>query len=257
MTQSDTSADGTPLIAHLVELRRRVMVAVAAWLLAFIGCYLLIEPIYGFLVEPLAQSFAGAEQRRLIYTSLTETFFTYIKLALYAGLIVAFSVVATQAYLFLAPGLYKNEKGVLLPYLIAGPLLFFAGAAMAYYGVMPVAWEFFISFEAPRGGAGLPIELEAKVSEYLSLVIQIIFAFGLSFQLPIILTLMVRTGMLKTQTLRTGRKYAVVILLIAAATLTPPDIISQIGLFLPLYLLYEMSILACGAIEKKRAAASS
>lgn len=248
---SEESLRSQPLVEHLIELKRRVLIAGAAWLIALVGCYLAIEEIYAFLVEPLAQSFEGHEQRRLIYTSLTETFFTYIKLACYAGLFVAFPVVALQFYLFLAPGLYKNEKGVLAPYLVLSPMLFITGAALAYYFVMPLAWRFFIGFEAPGESMGLPIQLEAKVSEYLSIVIQLIFAFGLAFQLPIALTLMARMGLVKTETLERGRKYAVVIIITAAAILTPPDIISQIALFFPLYLLYEISIITCRLMEKK------
>lgn len=239
-----------PLIEHLIELKRRVIIAGAAWMVAVLGCYLVIEPIYAFLVEPLAAAFDG-EQRRLIYTSLTETFFTYMKLACYSGLFVAFPVIAVQFYLFLAPGLYKRERGVLAPYLIISPLLFVAGAALAYYGVMPMAWKFFVGFEGASGA--LPIQLEAKVSEYLSIVIQIIFAFGLAFQMPIALTLLTRMGTLKAETLANGRKYAVVILLTVAAVLTPPDVLSQIALFIPLYMLYELSIISCRMIEKKHA----
>lgn len=237
-----------PIIEHLIELKRRIIIAGGAWLLAVVGCYLAIEPIYGFLVEPLAGAFEG-EQRRLIYTSLTETFFTYIKLACYSGLFVAFPVVAVQFYLFLAPGLYKKEKRVLAPYLILSPLLFVAGAALAYYLVMPMAWKFFIGFEG-QGGA-LPIQLEAKVSEYLSIVIQLIFAFGLAFQLPIALTLMARMGMVRSATLAGGRKYAVVVIITAAAILTPPDVISQIALFIPLYMLYELSIVTARSMERR------
>lgn len=246
------SGQAMPIVAHLVELKKRVMISAAAWLVAFIGCYYLVDHIYAFLVEPLAQSFSGDAQRRLIYTSLTETFFTYLSLSFISAIFVAFPVIAAQFYLFLAPGLYKREKYVLLPYLVLSPVLFFAGAALAYYFVMPAAWQFFIGFETGGEGLGMPIQLEAKVGEYLSLVTQIIFAFGLSFQLPILLTLLVRTGMTSTQTLRKGRKYAVVILLVAAGVLTPPDVISQIALFIPLYLLYEMSIIACASIERKR-----
>jgi sec-independent protein translocase protein TatC len=243
---SDLSSQ--PLIEHLTELKRRVIIAGAAWLIALIVCYLAIEEIYAFLVEPLAHAFDGAD-RRLIYTSLTETFFTYIKLACYSGLFLAFPVVAHQFYLFLAPGLYKNEKHVLAPYLILSPLLFLAGAALAYYFVMPLAWAFFIGFEGLAGE--MKIQLEAKVSEYLSIVIQLIFAFGLAFQLPIALTLMARVGLVRATTLGKGRKYAVVGIITAAALLTPPDVISQIALFIPLYLLYELSIFSCRMMEKK------
>jgi sec-independent protein translocase protein TatC len=250
---ADLRGQASPVIEHLIELKRRVVISALAWLVAFIGCYTVVDDIYAFLVEPLAQSFAAdGEQRRLIYTSLTETFMTYISLAFTSAIFVAFPVLATQFYLFLAPGLYKKEKRVLLPYLLLSPILFFAGAAMAYYVVMPTAWQFFISFEAPGGAGEMPIQLEAKVGEYLGLVTQIIFAFGLAFQLPIALTLAVRTGMTSTASLRKWRKYAVVVLLIAAAILTPPDVLSQISLFIPLYLLYELAIIACGVIEMKK-----
>ncbi|MCI5050377.1 MAG: twin-arginine translocase subunit TatC [Rickettsiales bacterium] len=253
MTDSaeDMDASRAPLIEHLIELKHRVTIMVIAWVIAFGGCYYVVDEIYAFLVSPLADSFASGEQRRLIYTSLTETFFTYLRLACYSAFFVAFPIIAAQFYLFLAPGLYKNEKFVLAPYLIISPILFFAGAALAYFYVLPMAWQFFIGFETGQGPHGLPIQLEAKVSEYLSLVIQIIVAFGLSFQLPVALTLLARVGMVRTKTLKKSRKYAVVIMITAAAILTPPDVISQIALFIPLYLLYEISILLCHSMEAK------
>lgn len=250
-------ASRAPLLAHLLELKTRLTRVVVVWVIASCLGYLVVEPVYQFLVHPLAEAFPDPGSRRLIYTSLAETFITYVKLSCFIGLMVSFPFIASQVYLFLAPGLYKREKKVLLPYLIGGPVLFFAGAALAYYFVMPMAWEFFASFETKPGPGGMAIMLEAKVSEYMSLVLHVIIAFGLSFQLPILLTLLVRVGLVKTATLTKGRRYAVVILLTAAAFLTPPDVLSQILLFIPLYLLYELAIIGCKRIDKARAAAKT
>lgn len=244
-------ADTAPLLTHLIELRNRLMRAVAVWIVASACCYLFAEDIYRFLVQPLADAFAG-EERRLIATSLTETFITYLKLAIYGGFFVAFPYMATEVYLFIAPGLYRREKRAVVPYLVAAPLLFIAGAALAYYFVMPKAWAFFISFESPHLGEGLPLVLETKVSEYLSLVMQIVLAFGLSFQLPVVLTLLVRIGLLTVEQLTKGRRYMIVILASIAAVITPPDVLSQILLLIPLYTLYELSILVCRHIERHR-----
>lgn len=248
---SNPEAAKAPLIEHFTEFRRRLWISCVSLVIAFALAYIVKEEVYAFLVEPLAASFENNSSRRLIYTKLTEAFFTYVKLSFYAGLFLAFPVIATQLYLFVAPGLYKKEKHVLLPYLILSPLLFIAGAALAYYGVFPLAWQFFVSFETGAAPAGLPIQLEAKVNEYLSLVIQIIFAFGLTFQLPIFLTMLIRVGLLETDTLKSGRKYAVIIIAVMAALLTPQDIISMIILFIPLYLFYEMAILIGGAVQPK------
>jgi sec-independent protein translocase protein TatC len=243
----------TPLITHLLELRTRLMRVGLAWIVATILCYLFAADIYQFFLQPLAAAFGENSSHRLIATSLPETFVTYLKLALYGGFFVAFPVIATQVYLFIAPGLFKHEKRTIMPYLIAAPFLFFMGAAMAYFYVMPKAWEFFLSFEIPRGQGAVPLVVEAKVSEYIGLVMHIVLAFGLSFQLPVVLTLLIRFGLMSTATLARGRRYAVVILLTIAAFITPPDILSQILLFIPLYALYELSILLGRAIEKKRA----
>lgn len=253
-TEQHIEASRAPLLAHLLELKTRITRIVVVWVVASCLGYLVVEPVYQFLVQPLAEAFPDSESRRLIYTSLAETFITYVKLSCFIGLLVAFPYIASQIYLFLAPGLYKREKKVLLPYLIGGPVLFFAGAALAYFFVMPMAWKFFAGFESKAAAGGMAIMLEAKVSEYLSLVLHVILAFGLAFQLPIVLTLLVRVGLVKTTTLTRGRRYAVVILLTAAAFLTPPDVLSQILLFIPLYLLYELAIIGCKRIDKTRAA---
>jgi sec-independent protein translocase protein TatC len=236
-----------PMIAHLLELRRRLLNCVAAFLLATIGCYMLAPGVYGFLVQPLAEAFPDPAQRRLIYTGLTEAFVTYLRLAVFAGFFVSFPVIASQVYLFAAPGLYKKERRALIPYLVAAPVLFTSGAAFAYYFIFPAAWKFFLGFETTDAG-GLPIQLEARVSDYLSLVMHLIMAFGLSFQLPVVLVLLVRSGVISVAQLRKGRRYAVVIIVTVAAFITPPDLFSQIALSVPLYLLYEASILFCRSI---------
>lgn len=243
----------TPLITHLLELRGRVVRAGAVWIVTTILCYFFAADIYQFFLRPFAAVLGDDSSHRLISTSLTETFVTYIKLAIYGGFFVAFPYIATEIYLFVAPGLFKHERRMLAPYLILAPILFFIGAAFAYCFVMPKAWEFFLSFEIPRGEGALPLVLEAKVSEYLGLVMHIVLAFGLAFQLPILLTLLIRVGVLQTASLAKGRRYAVVILLTIAAFITPPDILSQILLFIPLYALYELSIIVGRMIEKSRA----
>ncbi len=242
-----------PLIAHLIELRRRLVISMLAFLAASVGCYFFAGHIYAFLVRPLAEAFANPEQRRLIYTGLTEAFVSYMRLSVFAGFFVAFPVIAAQLYLFLAPGLYKTERRALIPYLAAAPLLFLAGAAFAYYFIFPAAWHFFLSFEAPAAAGTLPIQLEAKVSDYLTIVMHLMIAFGLSFQLPIILVLLVRSGAVSVDTLRRGRRYAIVIIVAIAAVITPPDVFSQIALSVPLYLLYELSIFLCRNLRKAEA----
>ncbi len=244
--------DESPLIHHLLELRNRVMRAGAAWIVATCICYLFAADIYQFFLRPLASAFGNDESHKLIATGLPETFVTYIKLAIYGGFFAAFPYIAAEMYLFIAPGLFKHEKRVIAPYLVLAPLLFFIGAAMAYYLVMPKAFAFFLSFETSAGEGNVPIMVEAKVSEYLGLVMHIVLAFGLAFQLPIILTLLIRFGLLQVATLARGRRYAVVILLSIAAVITPPDILSQILLFIPLYALYEVSILVGRMIERRR-----
>jgi sec-independent protein translocase protein TatC len=245
-----------PLIEHLIELRKRLLYSIVALVVAFIGCYFVAEDIYDFLVRPLADLMAGQEGRRLIYTGLHEAFFTYLKVAFFGAVVIAFPIVAGQLWAFIAPGLYKNEKRAFLPFLVASPVLFTLGAALVYYLIFPLAWRFFLSFETAGGEGTLPIQLEAKVNEYLSLVMKLIFAFGLSFQLPVILILMARVGLVTSEGLARRRKYAIVVTFLVAAFLTPPDLISQVGLGLPILLLYEGSILAIKLVERKRRAAA-
>ena len=253
----DDEAARAPLIEHLIEFRKRLMVVFIAWIIGFAVAYLFKTQTYGFLIQPLIEAYGGeqaAQTRRLIYTSLPETFFTYMRLSLFVGFCMAFPVIAQQFYGFVAPGLYKHEKRVVVPYLLISPLLFFAGMALVYYYVFPLAWKFFIGFEQLNSSGELPIAvvLEAKVSDYLSLVMQMLIAFGLAFQLPVVLTLLARAGMVRADNLAKTRKFALVGIVTVAAIFTPPDVISQVALAVPLLLLYELSIVSCRLIEKEQ-----
>ncbi|MPZ12176.1 MAG: twin-arginine translocase subunit TatC [Kiloniellaceae bacterium] len=250
-----------PLLDHLIELRQRLLYSVVALLVTFIVAFYFAQPIFAYLAQPLADVMLehgiAEHQRRLIFTALTEVFFTYVKVAFFTAAFVCFPLFLVQFWLFVAPGLYKHEKSALAPFLAATPFLFFLGGALVYYVIFPFAATFFIGFEVPATENSLPIQLEPKVNEYLSLLMQLIFAFGLCFQLPVVMTLLARVGLVTSKGMAAKRKYAIVGVFIVAAIFTPPDPLSQLSLAVPIVILYEISILLARMVEKKRAAAAA
>ncbi len=255
MTQRDEELEEgkMPLLDHLIELRKRLLYSALALLIAFAPSWYFSKDIYNFLAQPLADALGQATGRHLIFTDLTEAFFTDLRVAFWAAFCLAFPIIASQIWMFVAPGLYKQERRAFLPYIMATPILFIMGGSLVYYVIFPVAWRFFLSFESPGGNGSLPIEIEPKVSEYLTLVMRLMLAFGLAFQLPVLLTLMARVGLITSEWLAKQRRYAVVLVFVVAAVLTPPDIFSQVSLAVPLLILFEISIWSCKLVEKQRA----
>lgn len=254
---ADTDDKPQPLIEHLIELRQRLMWAVGAFFIAFLVCFFFAKPLFNLLVVPFqwAVEWAGLSGRQveLIYTAPQEFFFTQIKIGMFGGLVLAFPMIAAQVYKFVAPGLYKNERAAFLPFLVASPLLFLLGGALVYFFFTPMVMWFFLAMEQTGDGGEVAIQLLPRVSEYLGLIMTLIFAFGLVFQLPVVTTLMVRAGLLTAEGLVEKRKYAIVAAFVAAAVLTPPDPVSQIGLAIPTILLYEISIYLARRIDRQRA----
>lgn len=249
----DLDLSRAPLLAHLLELRRRLLICLALFAVAFGVSYLFADPLYRFLMQPLVDIVGVSSGRRMIFTGLHEAFLTQLKLAFVSALFFTLPLALIQVWKFIAPGLYQHERNYLRILFGLTPILFVTGAALAYYVVFPLAWEFFLSFEAPAMAGSLPVELEARVSEYLGLVIRLILAFGLAFELPVVLLLLARTGAVTADSLARNRRYAIVAIFATAALITPPDLISQIALGTPVWLLYEFSVVLIRLLDRQTA----
>ncbi|MSP83975.1 MAG: twin-arginine translocase subunit TatC [Alphaproteobacteria bacterium] len=248
-----------PLLDHLIDLRKRLVYSAIALIVTFVAAFFVAGPIFDFLAKPLYAAFArvGQPDARMIFTGPAEFFFTQVKVAFFSAVCVSFPLIAHQIWMFVAPGLYRKEKLAALPFMVVGPALFLLGASVVYYLFYPLALDFFLTFQEPGGDGQLAIELETRVSEYFSLLLALLLAFGAAFQMPLIITLLAKVGFVDSTQLKEARKYAIVGAFILAAILTPPDPFSQIGLALPLILLYEISILCARVVERKRARAES
>ncbi|HEY5237824.1 MAG TPA: twin-arginine translocase subunit TatC [Rhizomicrobium sp.] len=249
--KAEMEASKAPLLDHLIELRKRLIHAIIAFLICFGICFAFAKQIYAFLTAPLAHALGAGHH--MIYTALYETFFTYVKVGMFAGLCLAFPIIAAQIWMFVAPGLYKHERRAFLPFLLATPVLFAIGAAFVMYVMLPYAIRFFAGYETPGGPDTLSIQLQPKVSEYLDFVMTLIFAFGLTFQMPVLLSLLGRVGIVTSAQLRSAWRYSVVGIVAVAGVLTPPDVVSMLSLAVPLVGLYEVSIWCVKLIERDRA----
>jgi len=233
---------------HFLELKKRLIILMSCFIAIFLVCYYFSDDIYSFILKPLAKVMNTGD-RKVIYTGMTEAFFTYVKLSVWTAFLVIIPLITYQIYAFIAPGLLPKEKAVILPTLLAAPLLFYIGGLFVFYLIMPNAWKFFLSFE--NSTAPLPIILEAKISEYLSVVMQLVTAFGLAFELPVAILILAVLKLVSSHGLRLKRRLAIVIIFILAAIFTPPDVLSQIALALPLVALYEISIIICNFVERR------